>query len=82
MKGMVAKFDGEIVGEDVPADPTLHPQCVEVYELPPDGGAVRVFARPDGYVAPQPSKAYLAYRRTYWKVRAFLSRFERAWRAF
>lgn len=82
MKATVAKFDGDVVGEDVPADPRQHPQCVEVFEIADTGDAVRVFARPDGYVAPQPSPIYIAYRRAYWKVRAFLNRFVRAWRAF
>lgn len=82
MRAQVAKFDGDIVGEDVPADPTLHPQCMEVYEIPPNGEAIKVFERPAGYVAPQPSRWHLTYRRAYWKVRAFLNRFLRAWRAF
>ena len=82
MRYQLAKFDGEIVGEDVPADPRLHPQCVEVFELPDSGAPVKVFSRPEGYVAPQPSKFHLAYRRAYWKVRAFFDRFARAWRAF
>ncbi len=82
MRYTLAKFDGEIVGEDVPADPREHPQCMEVLEQIDNGPAVPVFSRPADYVAPQPSAAYLAYRRAYWKVRAFLSRFVRAWRAF
>lgn len=82
MKAQLAKFDGDIVGEDVPEDPTQHPQCVEVLEMPAGGEWVKTFSRPEGYVAPQPSRAYLAYRRTYWKVRAFINRFVRAWRAF
>jgi len=82
MKFTVAKFDGDVVGEDVPADPREHPQCVEVFEMHGDQSPVRVFARPDGYVAPSPHPLYIAYRRAYWKVRAFLNRFVRAWRAF
>lgn len=82
MKFTVAKFDGDVVGEDVPADPREHPQCVEVLELQGDSPPVKVFERPAGYVAPQPSKWHIAYRRAYWKVRGFLNRFVRAWRAF
>jgi hypothetical protein len=83
MKLTLAKFDGDVVGEDVPADPREHPQCVEVFEVPTNGGEpVRVFARPDDYVVPEPSPLYIAYRRAYWRVRAFLNRFVRAWRAF